>query len=296
MSEFNKGTVKEFIAPDYSEAGKEDPESDEESITYIDEAKEDEIIDNKVSNNDNKMAVTTPFGTTPQQSTTTTPTWGSSSNTTPFSQPTWGVAQSQQSTSSFWSQPQQQSQPKWGAPSWGNNSSTTQSGGLNGKIEIDRTKRVIITDFLDIIVETFQSNGVPGLIPRGIYDLKPRFDVWSKLNAFNPEKIYILSTLTPDAMSSESWNVTYAYYCQCLSSFLRLQHYSCQVVMQGYGTSKAYVISSLLCSIGGNIEAKDAVYIGLNSGMCGQSNQDKLAAEISGIDYIDLNQLLNNMY
>lgn len=285
---------REFIAPDYSSTD-EDKDSDEDSITYIDEAKEDEIIDKK---EDGKM-VTTPFNSTPQAN--TTPTWGTANtntnNSTPYTPPAWGTGGSNMGggSTSFWNQPQQK--PTWGTgqsttPTWGASQSTTN---INGKVEIDRTKKVIITDFLDIIAETYQSNGQPGLTPRGIYDLKPRFEVWSKLAAFNPEKIYILSPLLPGpAMATEEWNYTYGYFCQCLSTFLRLQSFACQVVMQSYGMSKSQLMSYLVNSTGKRNE--EAVYIGLNSGNYGQSNQDKMSAMNCGIDYVDLSQLLNNMY
>lgn len=299
----NKDESKsKLIAPDYSEAIKEakEREEDEDSISDIDEAEEDEIVNKKENKN---MAVTTPFGTTPttnSQTTTqtSTPAWGNNSNS--YNPPAWGSSNQSSGSSSFWGQ-SQQNKPAWGSSgtsSWGS-SSTVQN--TNGKVEIDRTKKYIITDFLDIIAETYQSNGNPGLIPRDIYDLKPRLDVWSKLQAFSPEKIYILSQVNlvrGTAGISEAWNYTFGYYCISLSSFLRLPFRSCQVIAQTtIGLSKANIINSIINSDPYNpLNPKDVVCIGINSGLYGQSNVDKVAAETCGIDYIDLTQLLNNMY
>ena len=45
-----------------------------------------------------------------------------------------------------------------------------------------------------------------------------------------------------------------------------------------------------------NFKKDDCIYIGLQSGLFNQSNQDLVTAQKCGIDYVDLNQLLNNMY
>ena len=96
---------KSFIAPDYSdEIGKEDSPkeddiSDEESISFIDEGKddEDEIISNSVTNeSSNNMIATngtnnagttsTPFGT----QSPATPQWGNTQQQTSVPFTTWG--------------------------------------------------------------------------------------------------------------------------------------------------------------------------------------------------------------
>ena len=55
------------------------------------------------------------------------------------------------------------------------------------------------------------------------------------------------------------------------------------------------MISSILNS-GLAIQKKDVIYIGIYSGLAGQSNKDQVAAIRCGIDYVDLGILLNNMY
>jgi 6-phosphogluconate dehydrogenase (decarboxylating) len=62
------------------------------------------------------------------------------------------------------------------------------------------------------------------------------------------------------------------------------------------GIPKSNIISSIIENADFPIERKDVVCIGVNSGGNGQSNKDRVAAEACGIDYIDLYQLLYNMY
>ena len=55
---------------------------------------------------------------------------------------------------------------------------------------------------------------------------------------------------------------------------------------------KDWVIKNVL----ENLKREDCIYIGLQSGLYNQSNQDLITAQSCEIDYVDLNQLLNNMY
>jgi hypothetical protein len=61
------------------------------------------------------------------------------------------------------------------------------------------------------------------------------------------------------------------------------------------GQPKEDLISSILHS-GLPIGLNDVIYIGIYSGLAGQSNKDQVAAQRCGIDYLDLGMLLNNMY
>ena len=78
-----------------------------------------------------------------------------------------------------------------------------------------------------------------------------------------------------------------------------LEGYSCDYEV--IGTIKDWkpkedLINSILMGGPTRVEAKDAIYVGIYSGLAGQSNRDQLAATNCGIDYIDLGILLNNMY
>lgn len=293
MSNYFSGINKEkqFIPPDYSEDPEPDDDKeledleDEESITPYDESEEEELLDylhgsdkeeKEEKKEETNTMTTSPFSTTPS-----TPSWG------------WG-SNNQNNGGSFWSS-SQQSKPSWGGFS-GSFGQSTQQG---QREQINRNKKVIFCDFLDCIVETHQSNGQSGLLPRDIYDLKPRFEVWAKLAAFNPERIYIIvpRNLLPSTNGPDAWTVTLEYFCCGLSAFIRVPRYCCQIlVQQVLGQPKENIIQSIINMPGFPVKKEEIICIGIYSGENGQSNRDILAANICELDYIDLNKLINNMY
>lgn len=273
-----------YIPPDYSdETTIEVEEGFDDSPTDEDEGVIETILDKKHNEKEErKEMISTPFsdsGSSP---------WGNSGSSGGSTSP-W--SQQQNSGSSAW----QQNRPSWGSssPSWGSSFGSTPS---NQKQEIPRTKKVIFCDFLDCLVETYQSNGLPGLRPRDIYDLKPRFNVWEKLAAFNPQHIFAI--IPPNAISAvngnDGWNVALMYWCRCLSAFLNIPYMSCQILSQTViGQPKEYAILQALEL--NRISRVDSVYVGIYSGVSGQSDKDIIAARACEIDYIDLNTLLNSM-
>lgn len=275
-----------YIPPDYSDENVEDDSDFDEDTTDEDEGILETIEDEKHKTEERKEMISTPFSS---DSGSGSSQWGNSGNSSNPGSP-WSQ---QNSSSSIW---QQSTRPSWGSsnsPSWGSSFGSIQN---NQKQEIPRKKKVVFCDFLDCMVETYQSNGLPGLKPRDIYDLKPRFNVWEKLAAFNPEKIFAM--IPPNTLSttngSDGWQVTLAYWCSCLSAFLNIPYTNCQVLSQTIiGQPKEYAIIQTLQTH--RIARPDAVYVGIYSGVCGQSDRDINAARISEIDYIDLNTLLNSM-
>lgn len=212
------------------------------------------------------------------------------------------------STTSFTPNPQpwNQVKPNTSSPSYSSLGGTDNTGMAfkgtgtimgNNAVEIDRSKKIIVCDFLDCIVETLSSNGVPGLIPRDIYDLKPKFDAWNKLSAFNPEGIVVLVpiNLIPETNGfKENWLLTIDYFCASLCSFLRIPFGSCTAATYDPGISKTETLGCVVDSMG--IDKKDIVNIGIYSGVNGQSNRDKVAADIVGVTYVDLVDLINKMF
>ena len=275
-----------YIPPDYSdeEIHVEDNSDDfDDSTTEEDEGIIESILDKQHNEQEErKEMISTPFS----DSGSTSP-WGNSSGNNGSNSP-WSQ---QNSGSSIWQQ-----RPTWGSstPNWGNSFGSNVSG--NQKQEIPRTKKIIFCDFLDCLVETYQSNGLPGLKPRDIYDLKPRFNVWEKLAAFNPQRIFAI--IPPNTLSttngSDGWSIALTYYCCCLSAFLNIPFVNCQILAQSeIGQPKQYAILQAM-QING-ISRVDSVYVGIYSGISGQSDKDISAARACEIDYIDLNTLLNSM-
>jgi hypothetical protein len=219
----------------------------------------------------------------------------------PSSKPTWGTGWgdqgNKQENTGWWGSgnSQQQGNGWWGSGSGGNNGwGTPKTGNQNDK-PINRDKKVIFIDFFDGLMETYQSNGQAGFLPRAVYDLKPRFEVWTKIAAFNPSYVFgiVQKEFLNDINGIEGWSMVLEGWCCCLSSFLRKQYGCAQILLStSIYQPKDWVISNALA----NLKKEDCIYIGLQSGLYNQSNQDLVTAQKCGIDYVDLNQLLNNMY
>ena len=282
---------KTFLTPDYSNEVEDDDEFDED----IDIDGEDEITENfldkqeNLKNNSKMTTSNSSFSNTPWGNPTnnhpTNSVWGS----TPPSTPSWGNP----SNNNTWGS---SSSNNWGTRPgsiWNNNGNSWSSIGGEKK-EINRSKKIIFCDVLDCLVETYQSGGKPGLLPRGIYDIKFRFDIWDKLACFNPEKIFAMVPRTLINSSNEaSWMVLLEYIVCSLSEYLRTPYQVCQILLQTeIGQPKEIAMFGVL----EGINRDEAIYLGVNSGLYGQNNRDQVAANKCGIDYIDLATFMNSYY
>jgi len=298
VSEFFKdqggSEEKSFIPPDYSELMKEeelpfdadlsgDDDDDDGELVSDEEIEHDKIVEELEEGRKPDMSFGSGFG-----SPSSKPTWGSGWGDQNNKQENnwWGSGNNQQSGTTGW----------WGSGSGGNNNGwgTPRPGSQDGK-PINRDKKVIFIDFFDGLMETYQSNGVAGFLPRAVYDLKPRFEVWTKIAAFNPSYVFgiVQKEFLNDINGIEGWTMVLEGWCCCLSSFLRKQYGCAQILMStSIYQPKDWVIKNVL----ENLKREDCIYIGLQSGLYNQSNQDLITAQNCGIDYVDLNQLLNNMY
>jgi hypothetical protein len=294
VSEFFEKTggseEKSFIPPDYSDLKEEelpfdadlsgDDDDDDGDLVSDEELEHDKIVE-ELEENKPKMSFGSGFG-----SSSSKPTWGTG----------WGDQGNKQENNGWWgSGNQQQNNGWWGSGSGGNNGWGTPKTGNQNDIPINRDKKVIFIDFFDGLMETYQSNGQAGFLPRAVYDLKPRFEVWTKIAAFNPSYVFgiVQKEFLNDINGIEGWSMVLEGWCCCLSSFLRKQYGCAQILLStSIYQPKDWVISNALA----NLKKEDCIYIGLQSGLYNQSNQDLVTAQKCGIDYVDLNQLLNNMY
>lgn len=309
---------KEYLKPDYSEeppydSSPTEDDDDDDDINDIDEGEEDKKVEKVMEDQkklNEKIMQQTPFGQSvggnnggswnqqPAQS-----PWNNNNNQSGNS---WGGSNNNQSpwtprpaTGSSWGSTGGSS--GWGSSGsssgWGGSSGNSWGGGNNnsGKREIDRQKQIIFCDVLDCLVETFQSNGKPGLLPRGIYDIRLRFEVWDKILCFNPSKVYAMvpRNLILSSNGSDSWKIMLEYIVCALSEYLRVPYDHCQILVQkNFSQTKDNLMNSVIQRIP-DFNKSLAIQIGLESGLYGQSNRDILAAEKVGIDYVDLGQLLS---
>lgn len=289
---------KELIPPDYY-GHPEDDDPLEEIIEDTDEDARiekilnDEAVDKRVQEQKRKeepvRMADAPF--TPQ-----------------FGQSTFGGG-----TGLPWEQnkPQQQTST-WGGGSWGNGNkgfgstgqkpwgTTQQTAPVSGVTDYktnQKTKRVVICDALDCLVESYDSVGKPGIIPRALWDLKPKFDVWEKIRSFNPERVYIIFPnydLIPSLGGKESTDIALAYLRRSLSAYLRIPERDCSVLRQmQQHTPKDKFLSSVIWEWK---TIEEIVYIGVYSGKYGLSDGDIKAAHQVDMDYIDIFNLLQGYY
>lgn len=308
MSDFNS-LGKEYLKPDYSDeethfddpiGGPSEDDDDDDEISDYDEAEEDKEVERLSKDREKlteKTMTQTPFGTPGGGSNP----WGGSNNST------WGT------NNSPWGQNNNNNNSPWGGSNnrtWGNgntgspwgtpsSSSPTWGGGTgtSGKKEIDRDKDYVFCDVLDCLIETLASNGKPGLLPRGIYDMRLRFEVWDKIACFNPKKVFAMipRNLILSSNGYNSWEVLLNYVICSLSEYLRVPYGNCQILTQiDFNQGKDLIIGAVIKNE--KINPASAIHIGLESGLYGQSNRDVLAARRIGIDYIDLGQLMNLYY
>lgn len=299
MERTNKTLEDELLPPDYTGHPEDDcPEDD-----IIEETDEDARIEqllNEQSLEEKKQQM-------------------SNNNSTPFTSspsfsPSFANGGNRGSNTAPWEKQQQQSTPSWGSSwgsgssfggsnPWGNNNNQSQQNrnvgnNANSPTINTKTKSIIICDAMDCLVETYESNGKPGYLPRAIFDLKPKFDVWEKLASFNPEKIFIIfppDQLVPSLGEKSASKVAMEYIVLCVSTYLRIPRSECTVLQQkNQYTPKNKFLASIVQGIGRDKE--DFVYIGVNSGRYGLSNRDLAAAREVGIDYIDIFNLLDGYY
>lgn len=279
----------QYLEPDYGSPSEDDDEDDDDDdfeVDYEDDFKTDTFLDQQIKNSGS-------------MSSSSDSRWGS-----PSPQSSWGSWGDQQRSSWGWNDNNQQ-RSGWG---WNDNNQQQRSWGWGSsnqwsspsqKIEINRSKRIVICDFLDCLIETYQSNGNPGLFPRGPYDARPRFEVWNRLMAFNPERYIIIvprEFLTQEGKSLEErigWKKLVDYITYCFADYTRMNIDNCQITVHPLRSLDKHsaIYRSIL-----HVDKKDVVYVGVYSGQPGQSDQDLVAAKKAGIDFVGLTDLLNNMY
>lgn len=300
---------EKYLPPDYSEYPREEDEDlDDDDIEDYDDEEEEENEDLRIEkmldeqskyNEDLARSESIELKRAEEREMADTP-FGSS-------QP-WKTGSSNNNSSAGeaapWEKPAQQSTgfgswgsggSSWNNTSWGNNS-TTQKPAVD-YTRNDRVKSILIVDALDCLVESYDSNGKPGILPRSIFDLKPKFDVWERLASFNPRRIYVLFPaigLVPSIGNTESAKIASEYLAQCIAAYLRIPRDLCSIIHVVDNAVKEQNISGILsvnsCGRG------EVLYVGVRSGRYGLSSEDISAAKKNGIDYMDLYNLLKGRY
>lgn len=205
-----------------------------------------------------------------------------------------------------WSTPRYQ--PSY-TPTFGNQgsipwtSSTPWNNSMNNnRQQINRNKKIIFCDLLDNLIESLQSCNKLGVQPRGIFDIRLKFEVWDKISCFAPDYIFILTNqnLSPWTEQAEGFQSMVNYIINSLAEYLRLPYSNCKCMVHfGFDVNDPFtkpntglIIESLKEVDLNKYKKEDMLVIGSMSGLAGQSNKDSLMAERFGVDYLDIGQLL----
>lgn len=185
----------------------------------------------------------------------------------------------------------------WAGGSWSNTRPAEEKPAA--AVPRNIRKRAVIVDLLDSLYESWDSGGRPNIMPRAMFDLKPKFDVWDKIASFAPEKVYVIfpaAELLPSLGDNSCRQATTDYITRCLSTYFRLdwRRGICFLHQMQKWTPKEKSLAGAIKDWAGGKE--EIVYIGTHTGRWGLSSRDVEAARTCGLDYIDLYNLLDGKY
>lgn len=278
---------KEYLAPDYTDHPRDDDEDifvediDEDDVKLEKLLEEQDQLNEKLDNN---MSNSNPFSSGGS-------TWGGGGGNR---KAPWEKEEPQKTWSpggggSFWS----------GGSGWGNSKAAAEEKPSQTTIPRNTKKRAVICDLLDCLYESWDSGGRPNIIPRAMFDLKPKFDVWDKLASFAPERVYVIfpaAELLPSLGDISCRQATVDYITRCLSTYFRLdwRRGICFLHQMQKWTAKEKSLAGAIKDWKNNKD--EVVYVGTHSGRWGLSSRDLDAAHTCGIDYIDMYNLLEGKY
>ena len=139
-------------------------------------------------------------------------------------------------------------------------------------------------------------------MPRGLYDIRLKLEVWSKIAAFSPD--YVFCITNQPKMEQEklaAWDVMIKYVMYSLAEYLRLPYDNCRCLTKfGYQRQDDDVKPGLglmkralsLLPQDYTYSRENLVVIGSNSGYSNQGDQDRKMAYNAQIDYVDVWDLL----
>ena len=237
-------------------------DDDDNAIDYEDPAKMSTVNWTTPNYNNNNSGYTNPWA--PQQPVSN-----------PFFQPTGGYYQPQPIF-----QPQQ-----------------TNTGNYPN---LPRGKRIVVCDFLDNVVENW--TGTAGIPPRGIYDLRPKFEFWHKLKEINPEYVIVCTNQGLASRDEEDFSYTVGYFLRGLTQFMNIPRECCIFSGKESFNKEDYFVKpnpglllKALKTIGVsdiNQVKDDIIIVGYNSGLPGKSDIDLRMATTLGVTYIDYSAII----
>ena len=165
---------------------------------------------------------------------------------------------------------------------------------------LPRGKRIVVCDFLDNIVENWTATA--GIPPRGIYDLKPKFEFWHKLKEINPEYVIVCTNQGFATRDAEDFSYTVGYFLKGLTQFMNIPKECCIFSGKESFDKDDYFVKpnpglllkalKLIGISDINQIKNDIIIVGYNSGLPGKSDIDLRMAKTLGIEYIDYSAII----
>ena len=161
--------------------------------------------------------------------------------------------------------------------------------------------KVLFCDLDGTLIETASGE----TFPKGIWDMKLKFDVLEAIKKLSPEYVFIVSNqggIEKGFVNKASFNSKLTYICNCIIEYcnVSLRSYCCtsndksnHLRKPNTGMLEFYFHEH---NFGSEIKKSDALMIGDASGKDGQwSDTDKKTAENFGIDYLDVEDFVKAM-
>ena len=166
--------------------------------------------------------------------------------------------------------------------------------------EILKNKNILFCDLDGTLIETISGE----IFPKGIWDMKIRFDVLDAIKKLNPEYVLIVSNqggIESGFVDEQKFETKLFYIIKSIGEYCDCECYAmyCDTNNKSdpYRKPNTKILETLLEDyVGYDFECfkHEILMIGDASGKEGQfSDSDKKTAENFGIDYIDVNDLVN---
>ena len=165
--------------------------------------------------------------------------------------------------------------------------------------EILKNKKVIFCDLDGTLIETISRE----TFPKGIWDMKIRFDVLDAIKKLNPEYVLIVSNqggIESGFVDAKKFKTKLFYIVESISEYCGCECYAmyCDTnnKLDPYRKPNTKMLETLLEDyVGDDVEyiKQKSLMIGDASGKEGQfSDSDKKTAENFGIDYMDVDDFV----
>ena len=165
-----------------------------------------------------------------------------------------------------------------------------------------KNKKILFCDLDGTLIETISG----ATFPKGIWDMKFRFDVLDAIKKQNPEYVLIVSNqggIESGFVDAQKFQTKLSYIIKAIDEYCDCECYAIYCAtnneLDPYRKPNTKMLKTLLeDSVGDDVDyiKQESLMIGDASGKEGQfSDSDKKTAENFGIDYMDVNDFVKTL-